>query len=106
MQEFKDRRIYDLDAVRQQKQAQQVKTYLFTTKTCPNCPVAIAMLDEAQIPYQQIHAEDQPQLARKYNIRQAPSLVTVKGDDFISYCGVDAIRKFVEINAPAARKNA
>ncbi len=109
IQEFKERRIYDLDEARKQRQVQedtQEKAYLFTTKTCPHCPTAIALLDEAQLPYTQITAEEQPQLARKYNIRQAPSLVIADGDAYMSYCGVDAIRKFIEINVPAARKNA
>ena len=108
IQEFKERRIYDLDAVRKEKQAQeeQEKIYLFTTKTCPNCPVAKNMLDEAQIAYTPIVAEEQPELARRYNIRQAPSLVIADGDAYMSYCGVEEIRKFIEINIPAARKNA
>ncbi len=108
IQEFKERRIYDLDAVRKEKQAQeeQEKIYLFTTKTCPNCPVAKNMLDEAQIAYTPIAAEEQPELARRYNIRQAPSLVIADGDAYMSYCGVEEIRKFIEINIPAARKNA
>ena len=108
IQEFKERRIYDLDAVRKEKQAQeeQEKIYLFTTKTCPNCPVAKNMLDEAQIAYTPIAAEEQPELARRYNIRQAPSLVIADGDAYMSYCGVEEIHKFIEINIPAARKNA
>ena len=108
IQEFKERRIYDLDAVRKEKQAQeeQEKIYLFTTKTCPNCPVAKNMLDEAHIAYTPIAAEEQPELARRYNIRQAPSLVIADGDAYMSYCGVEEIRKFIEINIPAARKNA
>ena len=64
------------------------------------------MLDEAQIAYTPIVAEEQPELARRYNIRQAPSLVIADGDAYMSYCGVEEIRKFIEINIPAARKNA
>ena len=108
LQEFKERRIYDLNAARQERQAQEEPkeaVYLFTTKTCPNCHTAIALLEEAGISYTQIQAEEQPELARQYNIRQAPSLVIVDGEAQMSYCGVEAIRKFLEITALATRKN-
>ena len=106
IQEFKERRIYDINAARKERQAQSEQLYLFTTRTCPHCPTAKSLLDEAQLSYTAVNAEEQPQLARKYQIRQAPSLVVAHGDEYSCYCGVDEIRKFIEINVPAARKNA
>ena len=67
------------------------KTLLFTTATCPNCRIAIKMLDDAGIPYEKVLAEDVPELAAKLGIHQAPTLV-VNGQ---LYTGPGAIKKFI-----------
>jgi len=53
------------------------KTFLFTTKTCPNCDVAKKQLEEAHIDYILVDAEENIELAQQYGIRQAPTLVVV-----------------------------
>ena len=68
---------------------------LFKTATCPNCKAAIALLDKAGIKYQAINAEEQPQLAEKYGIRQAPTLVINKEDGFEKYRGVSDIKGYI-----------
>ena len=54
------------------------RTMLFTTKTCPNCRIVCAMLEDANIPYEKIDADEAPELVEKFGIRQAPTLVVVK----------------------------
>ena len=39
---------------------------LFTTKTCPNCRVAVNFLDKAEIAYEVVDAEENAELAKKY----------------------------------------
>ena len=51
---------------------------LFATKTCPNCRVAAAYLDQAGIPYHKLLADENADLVEKYEIRQAPTLVLLK----------------------------
>ena len=69
------------------------KTMLFTTATCPNCRIAIKMLDDAGIPYEKVLAEDAPELATKLGIRQAPTLVC--GGQL--YAGAGEIKKFISL---------
>lgn len=45
---------------------------LFTTKTCPNCKAAKAILDRAGIKYDVVDAEDEPELALRYGVMQVP----------------------------------
>ena len=70
---------------------------LFTTKTCPNCPQAKRLLEEAGINYRVMDVEENLDLARELRIRQAPTLV-VNGDEPQKYIGVAAIWNFVNAN--------
>ena len=102
-QEFKDRKTYrpDIscppDKAQPQKAQQDVadKLYLFTTKTCPNCRIVKPMLERAGISYQVMDAEENLELAQKYHLTQAPSLVAVTGDTFTVYPGVSAISNYI-----------
>ena len=67
------------------------KTMLFTTATCPNCRIAVKMLDDAGIPYEKVLAEEVPELVTKLGIRQAPTLVS--GGQL--YAGAGEIKKFI-----------
>ncbi len=71
--------------------------YLFTTKTCPNCKLAKEYLKEEQ--YVAIDAEENGELAIKYGVMQAPTLVVVNGDSFKKYANVSNIRKYADNNA-------
>ena len=71
--------------------------YLFTTKTCPNCKLAKEYLKEEQ--YVAIDAEENGELAVKYGVMQAPTLVVVNGDSFKKYANVSNIRKYADNNA-------
>ncbi len=67
------------------------KTILFTTATCPNCRIAVKMLDDAGIPYEKVLAEEVPELATQLGIRQAPTLVY--GGQL--YAGAGEIKKLI-----------
>ncbi len=65
---------------------------LFVSSTCPNCKLAMSLLDKAGYAYKKVLATEQVDLANKYGIRQAPTLVVVQGDEFAKYKGVSDIR--------------
>ncbi len=56
---------------------------LLSTKTCPNCKVAGRELDKAGLEYTIMYAEDPEggEMARKYNISSAPTLIVEDGED-------------------------
>lgn len=95
-QEYKDRKLYDIAKSRfvmkvtggdlgigeesKDTTVQDVaQPMLFTTHTCPNCQIAIRALEQAGIQYIQVYAEDQPDLAKKFGIVAAPTLVLPDG---------------------------
>ena len=52
--------------------------YLVSTKTCPNCRRAEQLLGQAGVTYEKVFAEDNRELAERYSIMQAPSLLVVE----------------------------
>ena len=70
------------------------KKYLFTTKTCPNCQIAKEMLKGE--PCRVIDAEENQELAMKYGIMQAPTLVVVDGHQAKKYINASNIKKYVD----------
>ena len=103
-QEYKERRTYKIelsgppDAPQVERPAAQDdrRPLLFTTKTCPNCVEIMQRLDDAHLPYTKILAEDQPQLAKHYAIRQAPTLVVQDQDQIVKYGGLTDIIRYIE----------
>ena len=120
-QEFKDRKVYDIGrshlthrgprkpdfaaaAVQTQapaeaseeKKPEEKKTIaramLFTTATCPNCKLAKSLLGKAGYVYKEVLATENPELATRYGIKQAPTLVVVDGEEISRYKGVGEIR--------------
>ena len=69
---------------------------LFTTKTCPNCRIAKAALDKAGMKYQVVDAEENPELCMKYNIQQAPTLVSIADGVATVISNASQIRTFAE----------
>ncbi len=65
---------------------------LFVSPTCPNCKLAMALLDKAGVTYRKVLAADHADMAEKYGIRQAPTLVVFKGEGFEKYRGVSDIK--------------
>lgn len=68
--------------------------YLFTTKTCPNCQLAKEYLED--VPYALIDAEENIELANRYGVMQAPTLVVVNGDKYKKYVNASNIKKYVD----------
>ena len=75
---------------------------LFTRTTCPNCRVAEKMLDKAGFSYENLTAEEHPELCREYGIKGAPTLVLSDGVHFEKYYGVAEIKKLLAETAQKA----
>lgn len=108
-QEYKNRKIYTTDQSTIEKIRSNVVTmsgnditvkpaagtkYLFTTKTCPNCKIAKDLLSNEY--YELIDAEERPDLAAKFGIMQAPTLVVVQDNQTFKFVNASNIKKFIE----------
>ncbi|MBO6041310.1 MAG: ribonucleoside triphosphate reductase, partial [Oscillospiraceae bacterium] len=76
--------------------AGEAKAQLFTRVTCPNCRAAERMLDKEGFAYENLTAEDYPDLCRQYGIKGAPTLVITDGVHFEKYYGVAEIKKHLQ----------
>ena len=116
LQEYKDRVTYDtgksvlkkepvsmrpverVEAESQNESGEGLKKkpqlYLFTTRTCPNCRTAKEFLKG--VDYQIIDAEEHPELAEKFGIMQAPTLVLVRDGVVQKFANASNIRRFAE----------
>ena len=74
-------------------------TYLFVTATCPNCKLAKEYLKNEQ--FIVMDAAENMDLAKKYGIMQAPTLVVTHGDTYEKYVNVSNIKKYVDEKAQA-----
>ncbi|MCQ2474560.1 MAG: ribonucleoside triphosphate reductase [Clostridia bacterium] len=70
--------------------------YLFKTVTCPNCKIALAKLNKAGIVVNEVLAYENEDLAIALGVKQAPTLVSIKGEEIKKYAGVSEIIKFIE----------
>lgn len=108
-QEYKDRKLYDVDFTSFKEVKTNIVTiskndvkvepqddikYLFTTKTCPNCAMAKEILAEED--YEIIDAEENADLVQKYGVMQAPTLVVVQNSKAKKYVNASNIKKYVE----------
>lgn len=124
LQEFKERKVYDITnsnmkirtraaaeaaneaqsfaggepehSREQEKENRETKTFLFTTKTCPNCKAAAGSLEKAHIEYELIDAEENEELVHKYGVMQAPTLIVVTGDGVKKLANASNIKAFAE----------
>ena len=112
-QEYKDRKEYDIaashlthhgclgcsDTVPTGTENEEIENaiYLFATATCPNCKIASAFLDKAGVVYEKLYANDKPQLAAHYGIKQAPTLVVINNGEVAKYAGVSEIKKYLGV---------
>ena len=104
-QEFKERKLYDVAAValkrEQDSEKEQGKTLskqvlLFITNSCPNCKTVKSILDTHNVSYDVIDANESPDLAKKFNIRLAPTLVVIEGGNAESFINTAKIREYAE----------
>ena len=120
-QEYRDRKVYDIGfsyanhgtigTVHAENKAQESVpeevvragsvdcATLVTTKTCPNCRAAEAMLDEAGIVYKTVLADDVPELVAQFGIRQAPTLLVPDGENTEVITGAGAINAYIAESA-------
>ena len=75
---------------------------LFATRTCPNCRQAEKLLDESGVSYRKVLVEEHPELAKRYGVRQAPTLLFDGGETPEKLVGVGAVRKFIAAAAVKA----
>lgn len=96
-QEFKERLTYKPNGKKDEsKIVLDEVNLLFTTKSCPNCYVAKEYLNQANFDIKVIDAEAEIELAQKYNIKTAPTLIVLSEDKVMSYAGISNIRKYTQ----------
>ena len=113
-QEFKDRLVYDVAhsvLPEKRRRMEEVaaanapetaaaeptsRVLLFATKTCPNCKVADALLTKAGIPFVKIIADENPDEATAYGIKQAPTLIVEQDGGTERIVNLSNIKKFIE----------
>ena len=118
-QEFKDRKVYDAvrsvlpempEKHRRMEQVAEItqpqpeepkaedasRVLLFATRTCPNCKVADALLKKAGIPFDKILADEDPEAAANYGVRQAPTLIVPGADGDEKIVNLSNIKRFIE----------
>ncbi len=107
-QEYKNRRIYDIEHSREMNVVLRSNSlileddnsrmedglYLFTTKTCPNCHTAKEYLKNTTFAI--IDAEENADLAREFHIMQAPTLVEIRDGVVKKYVNASNIKRFVD----------
>jgi len=116
LQEYKDRKTYNVDkslekkGVSVEKECAACKVepvvvdphdgmdhlILFSTATCPNCKMAKRFLDEAGLSYDVVLANEEVEKAKAFNIRQAPTLVVMNNGKTTQYVNVSNIRRYIE----------
>ena len=69
---------------------------LFTTKTCPKCRMAKMFLDQAGLHYETLISEENPSLVSAYGIKEAPTLVVIRGDSAEIVANPSNIKAFVD----------
>ena len=109
-QEYKDRAVYNIETSVCTRTGKPVVTkeengcvsckiedgaYLFKTATCPNCKIAISLLDKAGVAYKALLANENKELTEALGVKQAPTLVVVAGGNVEKYQGVSDIKKFL-----------
>jgi len=95
-QEYKQRKSYDMKNSKMKCEENENGIFLFGTKTCPNCKVAKGLLEKAKVEYKFIDAEENVELAKKYSVKQAPTLVIVDGKNVTNIVNLSNIKKHIE----------
>ena len=72
-----------------QAAGQEQGRFLFTTKTCPNCKLAKEYLKG--VDYEVVDAQENMELATRYGIMQAPTLVVQENGMIQKYVGAPKI---------------
>ena len=108
-QEFKDRKVYDVETYNTPRKHSSVccgsdagmdtdawienEPVLYTTSTCPNCKMVKMLLDKANIAYKVVVAEENKDAFVRNNVKQAPTLIVPTGE---RYENASNIKKYIE----------
>ena len=109
-QEYKDRVVYAQSKLADKKPiikegesviedeycAEHDRLILFTTRTCPKCRMAKMFLDSTGLMYDTILADEEPELAKQYGVKEAPTLVVISGDSVEKIANPSNIKAFTE----------
>ena len=120
-QEFKDRKVYNIDtsklthtgpmdccgaeplfevypdASAEAPAAEKVPAaILYATETCPNCKLAAAWLEKANVPFEKRFVSEHKDEATALGLKQAPSLVVEEAGDTKVYAGVAAVKAYID----------
>ena len=108
-QEYKDRLVYskldgkqpiidnaECEVQNAECEEQADRHILFTTKTCPKCRMAKMFLDTAGITYETVLVDDNVEMALAFGIKEAPTLVAVKGDKVEKIANPSNIKAYVD----------
>ncbi len=108
-EEFRERKTYDIDnskftkkcdchSEKEEKVNAEDLTgpVLFTRNGCPNCKTSKMMLDKAGVKYTVINAEENKEIAVKYGIKKAPTLLVPTENGTAAYDNASEIRKYIE----------
>ena len=95
-QEFKKRKLYDVKNSKLNEEQCEDQVLLFGTKTCPNCKMAKTLLEKAKVDYKFVDAEENVDMTKKYNVKQAPTLVVVHGEEVNNIVNLSNIKKHIE----------
>lgn len=109
-EEYRERKVYDVGSSRLKSEGRPARsevaadtatdaadgTYLFTTKTCPNCRMAKTFLDKAGVAYTELDAAENAALVNSLGVKQAPTLAVIEGGKAQIVVNASNIRKFAE----------
>ena len=70
------------------------RALLFVSQTCPNCKLAVSMLEKAGFLFKKVLATENVELTNRYGVRQAPTLVVLgqEAGEYEKYKGVSEIK--------------
>ena len=86
----------DKKEIVEKRKEYQNKIMLFGTKTCPNCKIAKTLLEKANIEYSFVDAEENKDLTKYYEVKQAPTLVIVDNENKVEKIpNLSNIKKYI-----------
>ncbi len=72
------------------------KYMLFTTNQCPNCKLIKALLDNNNIDYEIVLADENISLSTKFEIKTVPTLIAQTKNSYESYINFSSIASFIQ----------
>ncbi len=106
--EFDTRKEYNIETSELKKTAEKecacedvsvdgnAEMILITSARCPNCAMAKRFLDAKGVKYVVVEAESNMEIASKYDVKQAPTLVLDDGKNFKKFVNLSEIKGFIE----------